>query len=200
MSVPRWVAGSDVPGHLVDGLCALRPVVRSLSAALVLGCVALAGIDRAALAEEMPEYRLKAAFIYNFLIYTEWPSGGGSSLSLCILGKDPFGAEIDGLQGKVAGGRSIVVRRNEPVDAIRQCQAVYIGPSAMESLPRLLESLRGQPVLTLADSPGAMHRGVALNMALAQGRVSFEANLQAARAAGLNLSSKLMRLATEVRQ
>lgn len=151
-------------------------------------------------ANELPEYRLKAAFIYNFLVYAEWPAETGSTLNLCIHGKDPFGPEIDGLQGKVAAGRTIAVHRKAVGESLKNCQAVFIAPSLIDSLPRVLESLRGQPALTVADSPGTMHKGVALNMNVAQGRVTFEANLQAARGAGLGLSSKLLRLATEVQQ
>lgn len=151
-------------------------------------------------ANDLPEYRLKAAFVYNFMLFTEWPADGGSSLNLCIHGKDPFGPEIDGLQGKAAAGRSIVVHRKAVGESLKACHAVFIAPSAIEGLPRLLESLRNQPVLTVADSPGAMQKGVALNMNVAQGKVSFEANLLAARSAGLGLSSKLLRLATEVQQ
>ncbi|MFO1288818.1 MAG: YfiR family protein [Rubrivivax sp.] len=151
-------------------------------------------------ANELPEYRLKAAFIYNFLVFAEWPPETGSTLNLCIHGKDPFGAEIDGLQGKVANGRTVAVQRKGAGESLKNCQAVFIAPSMIDGLARVLDSLRGLPVLTLADSPGAMHRGVALNMNVAQGKVTFEANLQAARAAGLGLSSKLLRLATEVQQ
>lgn len=154
----------------------------------------------AARADDLPEYRLKAAFVYNFLVYTEWPAGTGGPLNLCIVGTDPFGAEIDGLQGKAVAARTIAVQRKGAGESLKNCQAVFVARSAIDSLPRLLDSLRDQPVLTLADSPGAMRGGVALNMAVAQGKVSFEANLQAARSAGLSLSSKLLRLATEVQQ
>jgi hypothetical protein len=151
-------------------------------------------------ADELPEYRLKAAFVYNFMLFTEWPAATGNTLNLCIHGKDPFGPEIDGLQGKLAAARSIAVHRKAAGESLKNCQVVFMAPSMMGSLPNVLESLKGQPTLTLADSPGAMHKGVALNMGVAQGKVTFEANLQAARGAGLNLSSKLLRLATEVLQ
>ena len=150
--------------------------------------------------DDLPEYRLKAAFVYNFIVYTEWPAERNGTLNLCILGTDPFGAEIDGLQGKPVAGRSIAVQRKAPGEPFSNCQVVFVHASAMQTLPRLLEGLRGQPVLTVADTPGAMRQGVALNMAVSQGKVTFEANLQAARSAGLNLSSKLLRLATEVKQ
>lgn len=151
-------------------------------------------------ADDLPEYRLKAAFVYNFMLFTEWPAATGNTLNLCIHGKDPFGPEIDGLQGKLAAARSIAVHRKAAGESLKHCQVVFIASSMMGSLPNVLESLKGQPTLTLADSPGAMHKGVALNMSVAQGKVTFEASLLAARGAGLNLSSKLLRLATEVLQ
>ncbi|MBL0086688.1 MAG: YfiR family protein [Ideonella sp.] len=151
-------------------------------------------------ADDLPEYRLKSAFVYNFMLFTEWPAATGNTLNLCIYGKDPFGAEIDGLQGKAVVGRSIALHRKATGESLKNCQAVFIAASVMGSLPNILESLKGQSTLTLADSPGAMRQGVALNMGVAQGKVSFEANLQVARSAGLNLSSKLLRLATEVQQ
>jgi YfiR/HmsC-like len=165
-------------------------------ASLALLLIAAPGVR----ANELPEYRLKAAFIFNFLSFTEWPPSSAGGLNLCIYGKDPFGPEIDGLQGKLAAGRAINVLRRSAGESLKSCQAVFIAASLAGSLPSVLDSLKGQPVLTLADSPGAMHKGVALNMGVTQGKVSFEANLQAARAAGIGLSSKLLRLATEVQQ
>jgi YfiR/HmsC-like len=166
----------------------------------VLWLAAMLLLAGSARASDLPEYRLKAAFVYNFLTFTEWPASTDGTLNLCIHGKDPFGPEIDGLQGKVAAGRSIAVHRKAAGESLKNCQAVFIAASMIDSLPQVLEALKGQPVLTLADSPGAMRRGVALNMGVVQGRVTFAANLQAARSAGLNLSSKLLRLATEVAQ
>lgn len=150
--------------------------------------------------DELPEYRLKAAFVYNFIAYTEWPPETPGVLNVCVYGSDPFGAEIDSLQGRSAGGRTIAVHRRATIESLRTCQVVFFSAASVDALPRALVMLRGQPVLTVADSPGALRQGVALNMALRQNRVTFEANLQAARAAGLNLSSKLLRLATEVQQ
>ena len=161
---------------------------------------ALALLAPQARANELPEYRLKAAFVYNFIAFTDWPAEVAPTLNLCIVGADPFGADIDGLNGKTAQNRTIAVQRKAAHESLRSCQVVFISASAMDHLPRLLETLRGQPVLTVADSAGAMRRGVALNMNVAQGKVSFEANLQAARAQSLGLSSKLLRLATEVVQ
>jgi hypothetical protein len=77
---------------------------------------------------------------------------------------------------------------------------VFIVPGAIAGLPHVLDALRGKPVLTVADSPGAARQGVVLNMRLTQDKISFEANQRAARSAGLGLSSQMLRLATDVIQ
>jgi hypothetical protein len=151
-------------------------------------------------AQDVPEYRLKAAFLYNFAAFTEWPADVGGTLNLCIAGTDPFGPEIDQLNGKTVGVRAIEVHRKAGVESLKGCQVIYLAPASMGQLPRVLEAVRGMPVLIVADSPGATRQGVALNMNVAQGRVSFEANLLAARGARLKLSANLLRLATEVLQ
>jgi hypothetical protein len=158
------------------------------------------GASAARAADDLPEYRLKAAFLYNFALFTEWPADVGGTLRLCVFGADPFGSELDGLQGKAVGARSLAVQHKTAVDALKACQIVFIAPAATGQLPRVLEALEGQTVLTVADSAGAARQGVALNMSVSQNKVSFEANLRAARAAKINLSSKLLRLATEVIQ
>ena len=166
----------------------------------VLALLALLCCMASARAEEFPEYRLKAAFLFNFMVYTEWPAEGGNTLNLCIYGTDPFGREIDGLQGKAVGSRSVAVLRRAAGESLDVCQVVFISSAAIDALPRVLASVRGRPVLTVADSAGAAHQGVALNMNVQQGRISFEANLAAARSGRLNLSSKLLRLSAEVIQ
>ncbi len=150
--------------------------------------------------DELPEFRLKAAFLYNFLLFTEWPPEIGKTLAVCIQGRDPFGAESDALHGKAVHERHIVVRRLRADESPADCQAVFISASAIGQLARVLDEIRTLPVLTVADSPNAAKHGVALNLAVKHGKVTFEANLAAAKTAGLKISSKLLRLATEVRQ
>lgn len=148
----------------------------------------------------MSEYQLKAAFLYNFAVFTEWPPEVGSVLNLCVYGHDPFGAEIDGLNGKAVGVRKLAVQRKTGLETLKGCQIVFVPGADIDQLARLLDKLRGLPVLTVTESLGAARQGAALNMTMAQGRVTFEANLVAARGAQLKLSSKMLRLATEVIQ
>ena len=173
---------------------------RSASLLALFVATALASFSPRALSDELPEYRLKAAFLYNFALFTDWPSDVGPTLNLCIYGHDPFGPEIDGLEGKAVGDRHIAVHRSTTLESLRVCQVVFVAASPAGGLPRVIASLRDAAVLTVADSPGAVDQGAALNMSVVNGRITFEANLEAARSAKLNLSSKLLRLATEVRQ
>ena len=160
----------------------------------------LLSVAPAAWSDGLPEYRLKAAFLYNFAVFTEWPSDVGNTLNLCVFGDDPFGPEIDGLEGKAAGERTIMIHRRTSIESLKGCQVVFVASSAASSLPKVIAGLRGSAVLTVADSPGAADQGVTLNMSVVMGRTTFEANLEAARSAKLVLSSKLLRLATRVLQ
>jgi hypothetical protein len=153
-----------------------------------------------ACADALPEYRLKAAFLYNFAAFTEWPPEVGGRLNVCVYGNDPFGPELDSLQGKKVGERSVVVHRRQHVDALSECQVLFLPQGTMDELPRVLDALNGAPVLTVADSAGAALRGIVVNLSVRESRMTFEVNLKAARAARLQLSAKLLRLASEVEQ
>ena len=151
-------------------------------------------------AENMAEYQIKAAFLYNFLAFTEWPAEVGNTINLCVYGPDPFGENLDKMQGKSLGARSLTIKRVNSVDNLQTCQAVFITRPVIGNLRRVLDNLNEKPVLTVADSPDSALQGVALNMSMDQSKVTFEANLAAARNNRLNLSSKLLRLATKVFQ
>lgn len=175
-------------------------IAAMVSRAAAWGTLALLLGAAPVLAQALEEYRVKAGFLYNFIAFTEWPAGTGPELNVCVYGPDPFGAELDRLAGKATAGRALVVRRVSSVSELGVCQVVFISRAMVDNLPRVLDAVRGKPVLTVADTPGAVAQGVALNMGTQQGRVTIQANLAAARANQLNLSSKLLNLASEVRQ
>ena len=148
--------------------------------------------------QDLSEYQIKAGFLYNFAVLTGWPSEVGSKLNLCVYGPDPFGPDLDVLNGKTVGVRKLEVQRKSVGESLQSCQLVFISHREAGHIPRLLEMLRGKPVLTVADSPGATHQGVMLNLLTNQGRIAFEVNQGAARNARLSLSANLLRLALEV--
>lgn len=146
------------------------------------------------------EYQVKAAFIYNFIAFTQWPSHTDPVMNLCLYGEDYFGHEIDKLQNKAVGTQSIRVSRINNPEQLDQCQAIFFTKSVNDNLTELMRHLTGKPILTLADSPSAVSKGIAINMSLVNEKVVFEINLGIARKTGLDISSKLLQLATKVHQ
>lgn len=163
-------------------------------AVLLLACTGLAAAPRAG---AVTEYELKAAFLYNFASFTEWPPAAAPGMAVCVLGHDPFGAVLDGLKGKTVQGVAIEVRRVGTATEARACRVVFIGAQGDE-LAAQLAALRDAPVLTVADGHEAARRGAIIGLVPDAGRIGFEVNITAARSAGLTLSSKLLRLARQV--
>jgi hypothetical protein len=148
------------------------------------------------------EYQVKAAFVYNFIKFVTWPSGGETSAAgvvrLCILGELPDAAPFDDLEGQeLLGKRLHLVYLKEPQEA-RSCQVLFISSSLSRRLAETLELVRGHPVLTVGDTDGYAKRGVMINMYLENRRVRFEINAETARLAGLRISTKLLSLAVAV--
>ncbi|WP_292916113.1 YfiR family protein [Nitrosomonas sp.] len=151
-------------------------------------------------ADNTLEYQVKAAFIYNFIAFTQWPDNSDATINLCLYGEDYFGQEIDKLQSRTVGTRPIKVSRISNPQQLVQCQAVFFSKSVNDNLAELIPELADKPILTLADSSNAASRGVAINMSLINEKVIFEINLGVARKAGLDISSKLLQLAIKVYQ
>jgi len=145
------------------------------------------------------EYQVKAAFLYNFAKFVEWPSDApGQPFCIGILGADPFGPLIDEtLTGKTLGGRVVVVRRfSRPEDAFA-CQIVFVAVSAAPLKP-LLKRFENRSVLTVGDAPAFCQSGGMIGLEVADQRIRFAVNREAADRAQLKLSSKLLSLATRI--
>ncbi|MEO8410641.1 MAG: YfiR family protein [Propionivibrio sp.] len=143
------------------------------------------------------ETALKVAFLYNFALYTDW-SGLGSTFSVCVIGKDDFGELLDALTRKEIGGRPIRVQRLADDKLPAECNLLFISASEVERLVKLLAPLAGRPVLTVTEEDPAIPIDTMLSVVTEQGRLTFDANMKVASAAGLTLSAKLLRLARKV--
>jgi hypothetical protein len=147
------------------------------------------------------EYQLKAAFVYNFIKFVEWPSTERSTsdtLRVCILGEVPAAAPFDDLNGQEALGRRLSVSVLRSLHEARSCQVLFVAASQSARLTEVLATLGGAPVLTIGDTEGYARRGVMINMFLENKRVRFEINAETARSAGLRISTKLLKLASKV--
>lgn len=152
------------------------------------------------IANALEEYQVKAAFIYNFIAFTQWPYEINQSLNFCIYGEDYFGRDIDHLTVKQINNQAIRVLRLSQLEEIKVCQVLFISKSAISNLPSILAFIQDQSILTIADAPDGAIKGVMINMIMAQNRIIFEVNLQSTRNAKLDLSSKLLQLAIKVYQ
>ena len=152
--------------------------------------------------EAAPEYELKAAFLYNFATYADWPADAfpdpRAPFRVGVCGKDPFGPLLEeAFLGKTVGGRPIVVKRSPEVADLGSCQLVFV--PASERTSRALLALEGTRALTVGEREGFAQEGGCVNFYLEGKRVRFEINPEAAKRAGLKISSKLLRLARIVK-
>jgi hypothetical protein len=143
---------------------------------------------------------VKAAFIHNIAKFVEWPAGAPRNLKLCLLGQDPLGGAAEVLQGKAVGGLAWEVAPVKPGANLKECRVLFIAASESDGLRRVLEGVKGSPVLTVGDSGGFAEQGGVVNFYLEQNKVRFEINVDAARRAGLKISSQLLKLARIVQE
>ena len=142
-----------------------------------------------------PEYAVKAAYLFNFAKFTEWPDGvQPGSLTVCVYGKDPFGGFLDeAVQGKQAHGLPVLIRRLPAGDApFDGCQVLFFGGTAR--IESALSRLQGKSILTVGESDGFSERGGMIGLAVDQGTVHFDLNLTAIAAARLQVSSRLIEI------
>lgn len=149
------------------------------------------------------EYPVKAAFLYKFGSFVDWPppafEGPGAPVVVCVLGRDPFGAQLDQLVREARiGGRRISVRRLSRVAPDSGCHILYIGASTAQPAAEGLRAVAGAPVLTVTDEAQGGPKG-AIHFVVRQNRVRFEVDEAAAARGGLQVSSKLLNLAVAVR-
>lgn len=176
--------------------------VRSIVAA-VLTCFALWSFLSAQETSPDLEHQVKAAFLYNFARFVEWPpdtQSGEASFIIGVLGPDATSRALEAtVQGKSVGGRTIEVRPVKTQEEAAQCQMLFVGSEAPERLARMLTAVRRSAVLTVGDSATFAREGGIVNFVMQDNHVRFAVNTDAAERAGLKISSKLLQLAIIVR-
>lgn len=177
---------------------------RAAVAALLLGAAGARAQPDPPRAPATPtEYEVKAAFLYNFARFVEWPPDAfhdaGEPFVIAILGQDPFGPVIDEtVAGKKVAGRPIQVRRASRVDEARDAQIVFVAASERPNTATILKALERPGLLTVGDTDGFAERGGAINFTLQERKVRFQINPAIAAHARLKMSSQLLKLATLV--
>ena len=151
------------------------------------------------------DYDVKAAYLYNFGRFVEWPANVASaqndSFTVCVLGQDPFGQVLDGaLAGETIAGKRVAAKRISNLQESANCQILFLTSGEEARLNTIIKALNKQAVLTVSDMPQFSQRGGMIQFVLEGKRVRFEVNLAAVQHAGLTLSSELLKVATTVRR
>jgi hypothetical protein len=191
---PRIPAG--FPGAVFR--LAAAALARSAALVPILACA----LSAASFAQ-VEEYPVKAAFLYNFAKFVDWPApafqGPGDPICICVLGQNPFGNSLERVvRGQVVDGRSIRIRLVPEVSPKTTCHILFVSAAERKRFQSAAASLRGVPTLTVGESRGFAADGGIVNFKLVDGKVRFEVNLDAAERAQIHISSKLLSLAVLV--
>ena len=166
------------------------------SLTIVLSTRLSAGVN----AEPLDEYRVKAAFLYNFAKFVDWPAEAfqyaGAPFSICVLGEDPFGRALDDVAaGKSLGERPVAVRRIADARQTSGCHILFVGSSADKRVLSVLATAKQPGLLTVGDAGNFTSEGIIITFTMEKGKVRFEINRTAADRTGLRISAKLLSLA-----
>jgi hypothetical protein len=188
---------------------------------LVLFCLVLCAVFAVASddeAAENREYKIKAAFIYNFIKAVEWPPEhleDANAIVIGIIGRNPFGDAFKPVENKIVKDKHLVVRvfkgpsenNNEQSDeqkqmfdvvGVRECQVLFICSSEAGHIDDIITAVKEYPALTVSEVDGFLAAGGIINFVPGANQPVFDINLAASRKVGLTISSKLLRIASRV--
>lgn len=171
---------------------------------LALAVLAFLLLVSTAVAEQpaFSEYQVKAAFLYNFAKFIEWPDkalSGDEPIVVGVLGDDPFGEVLDEtLSGKKVGSHLLSIKRFSRLTGSEHCHILFIADSEAGRTAEILARVGSAPTLTVGEAPGFAERGGMIGFVIEERRVRFDVNLKAVRDAGLKPSSQLLKVARNV--
>ena len=180
----RRAVGVTAAGRRLLGLLAL--------------CVTFMGAAPASAQGGSMEYAVKAAYLYKFAPFVQWPpdafASAASPFNLCVLGDDPFGASLDqAVRGQSVGEHPVIVRRLRVTEAATGCHILYVMDARRPASANALRSLHGAPVLTVSDQGHG--DGTIIQFVVKDGHVRFSIDTGLAAANRVSISSKLLSLA-----
>jgi hypothetical protein len=179
-------------------------LLRSLVITVLLLSWTSCTLSTQARAQTPDEYQVKAALLFNFIKFVEWPqeafNNDSDPIVIGVIGDDPFGSALDqAISGKAIHGRSLIARRLRWGQDVRACHILFISSSERKRLPQIINSLQGASILTVSDMRQSNQPGGIINFIMEASKVRFEINAGVAGQARLKISAKLLALAKNVR-
>ena len=144
---------------------------------------------------EEREYQIKAAFLYNFVRFIEWPQEPTADIVIGILGEDPFGSAIETIEGKPAKGKTLVIKRFSELKGLENCHILFISRSEEGQLSFILGKLKNTSVLTVGEMSQFNQKGGMIQFLIEENKIRFSVHLTIAKERGLQISSQLLKLA-----
>ena len=156
-------------------------------------------------AQKAEEYRVKAAFLFNFAKFVEWPAQAfktsADPIAICVVGQNLFGSALnDAVSGKTVDGRTFLVRQISGDQPTTGCQILFISSSERKRFHAILAEIKTTGVLTVGEAEDFAADGGIINFRIEAGRVCLQVNVDAADQARLRISSKLLSLAQIVKR
>jgi len=144
-------------------------------------------------AQQMDEYHVKAAFLYNFARFVDWPAEAfrspGEPFTICVLGEDPFGRALDDVAaGKTVGGRPVAIRRISDARRIGGCHILFVSSAADQRVLSVLAAEKQFGVLTVGDAGSSISGGVIIGFTMENDKVRFEIDTATADRNGLQIN------------
>jgi len=148
-------------------------------------------------AQEVPEYQLKAAFLYNFAKFIEWPQTAFKDSSapfvIGILGDDPFGENINFIKSKKVKSRKLEIKHFKNLKDLKTCQILFVSSSEKKQLPEILAAVKDSTMLTVGDVDSFIESGGVIRFVLENETLGFAINAEAVKQAEFKISSQLLK-------
>lgn len=181
--------------------------------ALFTTAAALMAADDAAPSQE---YQVKAAFLYNFLQFVDWPkekfADSDGPIIIGIIGKNPFGNAFEPIKGKKVKNKVVVIKHfesfeklkssaekdSQELEMLKKCHLLFICSSEQQNLKEIIDTLKSHSVLTVGEMNGFLEAGGIIHWFVEEKKIRFDINAAAARQANIEIRSNLLRLAKRV--
>jgi hypothetical protein len=194
--------GLNSPPEYGAGLSRRRPFARTLYLLFFAWIISL-GFN--GLAQEQPgEYQIKAAFLFNFAKFVDWPPAAfpatNSPIIIGVIGKNVFGKDLENtIRDKTVNNRRFHFVTVASLTEETNCHILFISPSEKDNLKKILDGLHNASVLTVSETDQFIEAGGMVNFVIEDNKIRFQISDGAAKKAGLKISSKLLSLAARTR-
>jgi len=171
--------------------------------ALAASLFGLAGSGHAQTAATEAEYQVKAAFLYKFLTFVEWPAPvfrrGDAPIVIGVLGAEPLAEELSRVVvSRTVNGRTVSVRRFRVGDPVEELHVLFVGHAHAPRIPSIVTAAAGQGLLVVTESDDGLSSGSIINFLVVDDKVRFDVALYRAEQAGLRISARLLSVARKV--